>query len=499
MDYKLNNLLSSKHHIFLELLKNISESKNWLQMSQLSNSMCLSTRTIQRYINQLDTLIRRFNTEKNQSINFEIIKGLGVRCNFFNETNKLLLKNYIYEQDKEIQLLVFLLFNKNSTRQKYCEDHSLSDNTLFKSIGKINMFLSEFNLKVSERGMTIVGQESQIRMVCYSVAWVLFESTSWPSAFGSISEHKIKEDVDILIDDLHLSINYIKKRELAYLITIAILRYRLGFTVKCEEEWQDYFPTEVASELSHVVSKIFFNHHVISNEEIRFFTINMFTRSCIYENIPLKKDILRFIQKDTIVYRSTLLFLNEFNDKILSIPLALYDEIFIFAYRSHLYAHLYVKIDFDYNSYYLLEEISQKFPSYQSEMSAFIDQLFSKNNFTLFLEKDYLTQRYFMIETFIKPELLIGSPIKVSLETDLPEIYENTIKKILYDYFKYQYNLIFLNNMHLQKIDLTLTTMLQTQTKKNLVYFNYPFKKSDFLSISKELEIIHQALYYNSD
>lgn len=494
MNYKLKNLLSSKNYILLEVLKNISESKDWIQVSQLSNSMSLSTRTIQRYINQLDNLIIQFNAEKNKSVNFEISKGLGVRCNFTDEINQFLLKNYIYEQDKEIQLLIFLLFNKSGTRQKYCEDHLLNENSLFKSIGRINAFLSQFNLKVSERGLTIIGKESQIRMICYSVAWVLFESTSWPNAFSTIPEHKIKEDVDILIDSLHLPINYITKKELSYLITIAILRYRLGFTVKCEDEWEEYFPTELASEVSNVVSKIFFNHHVVSNEEIRFFTINLFTRSGIYKNIPLKKDVLQFLQKDTIVYKATISFLSKFNDEIRPIPLELYDEVFTFAYRSHLYAHIYKNIDFDYNANYLLEDISQKCPSYQTEMSIFIDFLLEKTDFSLFLEKDYLTQRYFMIETFIKPDLLIGSPIKVALETDLPEIYESTIKKILYDYFKYQYKLIFLNSMHLQKIDLTLTTMLQNQTKKNLVYFNYPFKENDFINISKKLEVILQSL-----
>lgn len=494
MDYKLRTLLSSKNHILLELLKNISESKDWIQVSQLSNAMSLSTRTIQRYINQLDNLIQRFNTEKNKSVNFEISKGLGIRCNFTNEINQFLLKNYIYKQDKEIQLLLFLLFNKSSTRQKYCEEHSLNENALFKSIGKINIFLSEFNLKVSELGLTIIGKESQIRMICYSVSWVLFEPISWPNAFSTISEHKIKENVTILMNSLHLPINYITQKELSYLITIAILRYRLGFTVKCDDEWQEYFPTELASELSNVVSKIFFNHHVVSNEEIRFFTINLFTRSGIYKNIPIKKEVLQFIQKNTIVYKATLLFLKQFSAKIRPIPLELYDEIFTFSYRSHLYAHIYKNIDFDYNANYLLEDISQKCPLYQTDMSIFIDNLFKTTEFPLFLEKNYLTQRYFMIETFIKPDLLIGSPIKVSLETDLPEIYESIIKKILHDYFKYQYDLIFLNNMHLQKNDLTLTTMLQNQTKKNVIYFNYPFKQNDFINISNKLELIHQSL-----
>lgn len=494
MDYKLRELLSSSHQMVLELYKIISEKHTWITVAELSEEMSVSTRTIQRYIHKLDDFIIEFNKNKSNPLLFESNKISGVSLKFGNKENQLLFKNFIYEKDESIQLLKYLLFSKNCTKKEYCESYFISDSSLSNNTKKINKFLSEFELTISYTGLYIKGEESQIRMLCYSVAWVLFASDTWPEMFSSIPEHRIDQDIDLLVSELHIPINYIKRRELSYLIAIAIVRYRLGYTVRCKEEWLNYFPTSTGSTLSEVFTKIMMNHHVVSNEEIHFLSINMLTRSCIYEEIPLKKELVKFIQNDTIVYNATKLFLDKFTEEIFAIPIELYDEVFIFSYRSHLYAHIYSNVDFDYNANYLLDDIVQKFPTYHTEMAAFINYLFEETGDSLFLEQDYLTQRYFMIETFIKPELLIGTPIKVQLETDLPEIYENTVKRILSDYFKYSYDLIFLNNNHLQLPDITLSTIVRSSAKNHSAYFNYPLNSGDFDTISKELAIVQSLL-----
>ena len=490
MDYKLRQLLSSNHQLLLEIVKYISNHNNWVTIVELSETLAVSTRTTQRYIHSLEELVLEFNDTKDESLTFEVEKGKGVRFKKNTQMNQLHLKNFIYEKDETIQLLIFLLFSKDSTKKEYCEQFYLTEPSLSNHLCKIDHFLHGFDLKIMDHGLNISGKESQIRMVCYSVAWVLFEAEPWPAIFSSIQKNRIEQDIDLLITELNLSINYIKKRELSYLIAITLLRYRLGHSVRCEEEWQNYFPKETAAMLSNVVTKILLSHHVVSNEEIYFFTINMLTRSCIYEAMPLKKELFKFIQNDSIVHQATKLFLEQFSKDIFEIPIELYEDIFIFSYRSHMYVHLYKQVDFDYNANYLLDDISQKFPSYHTEMSIFINHLFEISGFKLFLEVDYLTQRYFMIETFIKPELLLGSPIKVSLETDLPEIYENAVKKTLYDYFKYEFRLIFLNSNYLQKSDITLTTITQKTNTDHTTLIGYPLKSHDFSTILKELKKI---------
>ncbi|MHC5227114.1 helix-turn-helix domain-containing protein [Enterococcus sp. LJL99] len=494
MRNKLRGLLSPSNQIVDILSKSIFEKENWISIAELSQLHSLSTRTVQRYVNKLNDLVIDFNEEKNQSIQFEISKAHGVRFVNNSEITQAMLEKYIFLKDKDIQLLIYLLFNKGITKKEYCEKYMLTEFTLAKSIKKVNMFLVEFELKVSDKELSIIGKESQIRMICYSVTWVLFDAEEWPLVFSTIPENKITEAVTMITTELNLSLNFIKKRELAYLITIAMLRYRLGFTVSCSKEWLEYFPTENMVKLSNSVTKLMMNNHIVSNEEIYFLTINILTHSWMYIDNPFKRELIDFIQEDTIVNRATKLFLAKFSEEFCEIPIELYDEVVMFVYRSHLYAHLFKAIESDYNANSLLETIAKEHPHSNEKISKFLDCLYETSDFDLFLERKYLIQRYFMVEVFIKPELLLGTTITVLLETDLPEIYENIIKKLLYDRFKYEFKLIFLENDLLQKPDIRLSTIAAKKKNNDLtVLFDYPLSEKDYLYILKQLKQVQKS------
>ena len=488
MDNKLKKLLSSNHQILLDIIQCISDKADGITVHEISSKLSMSPRTIQRYLNKLEKLIVSFSCEKNQAFDFK--KSNGIKFEINNNTHLLLLKKYIYEKDNTIQLLVYLLFNATISKKKYCQQTYLSESSLDASIEKINLFLSEFDLIIDANRLKIIGKETQIRSIAYSIAWILFENEEWPTPFTIISEKKITEDIQLLVKNLNLTVHYVHKRELSYLIAITILRYRAGNTVKCEKEWVDYFPTQLASSLSDTITQIILGHHIVSNEEIRFFTINLLTRPYVYENNPLRNELLEFIQKETIVYDSTKMFIEYFSEEVFFIPMDGYDDIFIFLYRSHLFAHIYDHMDFDYNGHYLLDEIHQKLPSYRTERAYFITCLYKKTGYSLFLETNYLIQRYYMIETFFNPDLLLGRAIKVVVETDLPEIFDNVIKKRLFDYFKYDYKLVFLNEQYLQKSDITLSTILKSSREGLIVHFNYPIQERDLINISENFKLL---------
>lgn len=490
MDYKLRNVLNSKHQMLLEILKVLSEEERWVSVVELSEMLSMSVRTVQRYINELEDIIMQYNTEKKHNFTLEIQKNLGIRLSIENDVNYLLLKNYIYEKDDTIQVLIDLLFLKNSSKKEYAKNKQLSDSSLNNSLSKLKVFFEDFDLSVNTSTLAVTGEESQIRIVTYSIAWVLFESELWPDVFSRVSYDTIEKDVQYMIDHLNLLINPIKKKEISYLLAIAMIRYHNGFEVTCREEWVNYFPTSIALALPQTVEALFHKHHVSSHEEIKYFSVNMLTRSCIYEPFPLKDQLLKFIQKDTIVYNATTFFLNEFNENVKQIPLEIYEEVFIFAFRTHLFAHMYHNVDFDYNANYLLDSISQKFPKYDAEMTIFLNHLFEETGYELFLEKEYLIQRYFVMESFVDPDIMLGHPIKILLETDLPEIYENTIKMTLYDRFKYTAKLIFLNRNFLQEPDLVVSTLPAQNEKHMSVQITYPLTSRDFSDIEQTLEKI---------
>lgn len=496
MDYKLKNLLSSTHQVLLEIIESMSEKGTWITTAELSHKLSISLRTTQRYINRLESLITTYNQSQEKGFRLEIDKKNGVRFSLDSDTDRLFLQKFIYQEDETIQLLIQLLFKRRLTRKAYCEKNYLTESSLYHSLTKVNEFLSTYNLRVATHELSLSGDESQVRIVAYSIAWILFESEKWPLVFQGVPEISVEKDAQLIMDNLNLSLNFIKKREITFSIAIALLRYRMGYPVHCQEEWRQYFPHPDQSVLSHTIEQIFLTHHIGSPEEVQFFTINMLTRSCAFESIPIKEQLVDFIQKNSIVYRATASFMKKFSEEVLPIPIDRYDSIFIFVFGSHLFAHIYDHMEFDYNANYLLEEINQNFPTYYSEMTAFSHELYQQTQATLFLESDYLIQRYFMIETFLNPNRLFGFPIKVRIETDLPEIYENTIKSFLYDLFKYDYNLTFIKNNYFQQADIVLTTVGRQQTDDNSVRFSYPLSKRDFLKIRDSLQMARQMIEY---
>ncbi len=492
MDQKLRNLLSNKNQLFLELIKYISDKDDWISVNEISAKLSVSTRTTQRYLKELRELINKFSKEKHVDINYEIKKKQGVRFYQNGKVSQLYLKSYIYQNDESIQLLLYLFFNKSLAKKKYCEINLLSESALANNLMKIRSFLSDFNLDLASSGLEILGKEAQIRGIAYSVSWVIFAADDWPSPFYPVTEESIEKNIDFLINDLNIPIHYIKKRELLFLVAIMIKRYRLGHPVICEDEWHDYFPKNQGSRLSEVVTKILINHQIVSKEEVVFFTINMLIRPCTYEAQPLGNELLSFIQKKSIVYAATYSFIENFSKKIALIPQCIYEDVFIFAFRSHLFAHIYNHMDFDYNSNYLLDGICRKIPSYKNRMTIFINQLFESTHATLFLESNYLTQRYFVIESFIKPRILLGKKLKIIVETDLPKLYESSIKKRIIDYFKYNYEIVFLDNQILQQADLILSTFVHTDSDRPVINFQYPLEEEELEKISADIEVVLQ-------
>lgn len=496
MEYKLKKLLPNPCQILLDMLECMSEKGTWITTTELSCQLALSLRTTQRYLNRLETVVAEYNHLQNKGFELEIDKKRGVRFSLNSDTDRLFLKKFIYQKDVTIQLLIQLFFKRRISKKKYCEEHYLANASFYQSLNRLEEFLATYGLQIQIHTLSLLGAETKIRIVGYSIAWTLFESEKWPSIFQEISEPEIERDIQQMITHLNLSVDFIKKREVTFSLAIALLRYHMGYPVSCPEEWQHYTPQPHCSGLTSTIEDIFSTHHILAKEESQFFTLNLLIRSCAYESLPMKEQLIDFIDNDSIVYQATETFMTQFSKKVLPIPTENYDSIFTFVLGSHLYAHLYDQMDCDYNAYSLSEEITQDFPTYHTDMAPFIQSLYQQTQAALFLEATYLTQRYFMIETFLNPTRLFGFPIKVRIETDLPEIYEQTIKKNLYDLFKYDYHLIFITPHCFQQADIVLTTVGSERIENNLVRFTYPLNKRDFLKIRDRLDATRKMIEY---
>lgn len=487
----MNQLISDENKMLLSIATLMSNNQH-LSTNEISYHTSLSPRTIQRYLNKLDSKLSEYKVGVPKSV-IELYKHQGTY--FLNDPlNELVMfQNYIYRQDASIQLLLNLLFTKTESKKRYCEKHFISEGQLNNSLKKINSFITQFNLVVNISKFSLVGEESQIRLLAKMITWSLFESEKSPDIFSYISEHSIINDVEFLDTSLGLSLTEIEKKDLYFLISSSILRYRMGHTVKCNDEWNDYYPISYASSLSAITTKMMLNHHVVSHEEIKFLTINLLTRPYCYRSSVIHNELLLHLTKDTIVHRATSLFFERYQEYFPLIPPDIYDEAFLFIYKTHLHAHLYKNIATDYNFHYILENIYNNHYEWFVKIKNFIHSLLHYSNISLFESSEYLIQRYFVLLSTITPNLFLGPTINIYLKTDFSDIYEQQIKHILYDHIKYTFRINFINSNFFQKPDIILTNSLSEILTPQTIYFKYPLDGQDILDIEKKIAVIRDT------
>lgn len=496
MDIELRELVTNKKKVLLQIITFISNEKKWHSIQDISNSVGLVERSVQRYINYLHDIIKDCNNQKKQDVHLIIDKKKGVKLISESKKNIIVLEIYICESDTTILLLIDLLFEKYKSSLEYLEKNRDSNNYKIKnSLDKIQTFIKPMGLKVSLRKFCIVGSEVKIRYFINSIVISLYYFEEWPSIFHSVNKSKIDDTVNTMIESLHFEITPFSKRRIAYMLSINILRYRKNHIIDYSTTWDDFLPNDSDFEIKRVFESMYKSFHIDSTYEVNFSILYFMTKSFTYEVAHLKKSIIyNFSQKEVNFLIATDLFIKEFN-KICSISLKYYDSIYFYILRGHLLATILKQEVFIFNKHIQDFYIETEFPGYYNKINDLINKLFVISNNNLFLEKEYLIELYFFIVPTDQLVSIFEYPIFVKLETDLPRICEKHIEDYIYDQFKYQFNIVIMKKKVLKKPNLTLTNiMLDKYAKKNVLLIEYPITNQNLNEIKKKLKEIKNNL-----
>lgn len=488
MDYKLQELLTNRNQILIQIIRLISEEERWYSIQEISREIGLVERSILRYIIFLEDLIGECNKAKEAHYVLQIKKNKGVHLVIEERDNYLYLKNYIYEVDETIKVLTALLFERYESAAEYSQKSNMSSYTVKHSLHKIQDLVKDVDLQVSHREFKITGDEAQIRIISCSVSWVLFNSAAWPRYFHQVDPFKVESSVEFLMSSLHLEMNTIKKREISFMIAISILRFRQGNVITYPFDWEPYVPLDSQFELNKTIETILKNFHIHSHSEVRFMVLNMMMKPFMYKLPHFKNKIINSHRVNgSDILSVTDLFMEEFDESVCPIPSDEYEDVYGYVFRSHLFAKVYKQVDFDYSGHSFLHNIETKFPNYYQKIGKFIDNLMLKSGNEIFLEKEYLIQIYFMVISFSQLNNMFEKSIKVYVQTDLSELHETRMKKLLFDRFKYEFNLIFIDSNNMQVPDIILTNIVLEEHKKKAILISYPIGKRDILKIREAL------------
>ncbi|MBP1041156.1 helix-turn-helix domain-containing protein [Vagococcus sp. BWB3-3] len=488
MHHKLQQLVTNKHQVLLHMIAYISEEERWYSVQEISQEIGLVERSVQRYTQLLYDLIAECNEANQSYFVLQMKKNRGVKLLIKQPTNVQCLTVHIYESDNTVKLLIDLLFGSYNSTQEYVRKKDLNAHSVRQSLSKIKAFLHTVELDVSVSGFRLLGDESQIRMIGYSLSWMLFQSEPWPEAFHKVDPFKINSAIDSLITTLHLDISHVRKRKLSYMVAINILRLRRGETVCYRADWEPYVPVDNMFELNKAVENLYQTFHIYSHEEVRFLVLNIMMKSFVYKVPHFKKKILenhRSTESDVLTL--TNLAMREFDEKMCPIIPEDYESIYLYLFRSHLSAKVYKQADFDYSGHSFMDSIYADFVNYHERMTAFIHQLWLISQNSLFLEERYLIQVYIMVVSYTQMSLIFEPPLKISLQTDLSDIHEMRIREFICEQFKNNFNLKFLETDHSQIPDLILTNLTTNIVANSTMVIDYPLSHRDLFNLKTTL------------
>lgn len=488
MNLKLQELVTNKKQILLQIIKLISEEERWYSIQEISTSIQLVERSVQRYVNDLYDTVNECNDQKNDHFSLQMKKNKGIQLVIAQNENTATLEKFIYESDETVHLLMALLFETYHSTFEYSKNTGLGNHTIINSLNKIKSFLHPLNLTVSVKDFCIIGSEAQIRIICSSLAWYLFNSEKWPTIFHQVDQSKIEAAIDGMSESLHLDIPTIHKREFTYMMVTNILRYRKGNTIDYRSEWNQYVPMDKNFELNRIVETMYKSFHIFSYSEIRFVVLNLITKPFIYAVPYLKKDIMNnLLKNNSDIVATTDLLINEFN-QLYQIPLKDYDDIYFYILRGHLIGKIYKQADFNFSGHNLKNNIPLEFPAYHAYATNFINKLWLMSKDDLFLETEYLIELYFLILSFTQLTAIFENPVILSLESDLPEICEKHIEEFIRNQFKHHFNIMFTKDKMLQRPDLILTNIsLKNTNDTPFLVIDYPISDRSMIEIKEVL------------
>ena len=184
------------------LLQNIMENNGEKSIKDLSSELEMGERTVRYEIEKIEEYLNDNYKLKNDS-NIELTKGT-VKITDIQIVKKILKENYniklLSPEEREIYILLQILFKRSINQGKLSEKLDISRNTLKLYLKNIKDLLDNYNLKLEispKKGLILIGEEESIRLCTLNFFAILKNSKNY--LFKEIIENEISIEEDGII------------------------------------------------------------------------------------------------------------------------------------------------------------------------------------------------------------------------------------------------------------------------------------------------------------
>lgn len=500
MEKDISNLLDTQNKIMLNILDLVSESHRWYSVNEISIELNVVERTVQRYIHTLKELIDAYNEERNHHITISYEKYKGVLLEIDSGSNYMELKSYVLENDETMKLFKLIIFEEFQSISRYSQENFISENATRKSLKKIKEFLAQYNLTLSRSSFVIEGEEKQIRLIIYICSWIIFKGVVWP--FDFISQEKIYVSVDHFSEEMNIGFSVIHRKQMAYMLAVNILRLRKKHVIMMDPEWKNYANLPKLIDGLPVLNTFIADYNVYIESELYFYLLSVQFKPKLYESLDYRNRVLNYHKKmNSNVYQATEAFMNQFAKDIVPIPAELRERFFLTSFCSHLFCQLFSNVQVDIDGHTIFRDMESDYPNLKNELSKMLNNLYQTTQEKLFLQEDFLLQKYVQLFSSVEPLTYYEPKISIFLDSDLPYFVKNNIRDQITNRFKYDFNVQFVTKEEADNPDLVLTNipnMLEEELRfsHKVHLFDFPFNQRDFVEIERKLRTITQDNSY---
>lgn len=425
----------------IKIIYLLKEKKTWVSIDELTSQLEINQRTIIKYLTFIEEDIDAFALTKEIVLKSHSKKGYFLYYDFEPVLEDLIFR--IIEETINYQLLTKIFFSKIPSIIQFSHKYYVSESSLWRMINKFRKNLLPIGISIERRSLELIGDEIQIRRLSFLMLLNSYTRGKW--LYGSTTELITEKLMERIITFFHLCLSDFEYKNLFCMIAVSIERTKQGKQIRLTKElWENIENNELFDhffrEMREVSPKEFYQR-----DEMGFLFLYIFTKDEVFNDTYIRKNFLEFHhEKRTQLFQSVEIFKQLwFEEQNLFISK---DDLVIVEkslYSAHLYCQLFhsdeqVNTSSEDSYWHSSEYISFHLKSLVKEL---IHLLYKETNFPLFRETNYLLSIYPLLLETITPLQKVEEPLQVFLVSDLSNLEEYQLIKMIKNEFRGRFKL----------------------------------------------------------
>lgn len=280
----------------------------------IAQKLNLTYQQTYHHLNELNREIQQANP-KQHSI---LIKNSGIN------TGKLLLsldeyRYFLLQSSIPFRFMQYITNENTPSLERFCDEMFISRSTLSRKIKPLTEFLHQFNIRISYTTMSLVGDETKIRLLLFYLMWLGTRGIVWPFAFPKSELEFFKKRFTRFFS---LDTTFVGKKELEFFLAVSYGRMKRHFYVDYNPKYDFLFANSTYFDLTLLNDYPNISLQNAKGESAHFYFLSLFAPYFSDEKDPVLEATLdEFSKNDNPIWNLATQFIRYMEKHLFTDPL----------------------------------------------------------------------------------------------------------------------------------------------------------------------------------